>query len=214
MTKNVFANSLIGTCFVFTLVCFVSCSTSKSNYQREYTRVWKEIIKSEAWKNSLLTENAEGHTVNSEFYATNTDTGIAEDRFTANIDMEALFDKRFNSLVSRAYFKIISEAEHADTRLKTEFDRWNTMHRDTGLKKDHAFKKKYETVVRRYNAHKEMLEGLKSWNIFSDFRSNDLDFFKAENRSEIYKMYQNGSTEDNMINFLVYRLADLYHYED
>ena len=214
MAKNVFKSSLIETFFVFTLVFFVSCSSSKSNYQREYTRVWKEIIKSEAWKNSLLTENAESHTGNSEFYATNTDTGIAEDRFTANIDMEALFDKRYNSLVSRAYFKIISEAENADTRLNAEFARWNSMQQNTGLKKDHAFKKKYETVIRRYNAHKEMLEGLKSWNIFSDFRSNDLDFFKAENKIEIYKMYQNGSTEDNMINFLVYRLADLYHYGD
>ncbi len=214
MAKNVFESSLIGTCFVLTLICFVSCSSSKSNYQREYTRVWKEIIKSEAWKNSLLTENAEIQKGSSEFYATNTDTGIAEDRFTANIDMEALFDKRFNSLVSRAYFKIISEAENADTRLKAEFDRWNSMQQNTGLKKDHAFKKKYETVLRRYNAHKEMLEGLKSWNIFSDFRSNDLDFFKAENKIEVYKMYQNGSTEDNMINFLVYRLADLYHYGD
>lgn len=214
MVKNVLASSLIGTCFVLTLGCFVSCSTSKSNYQREYTRVWKEIIKSEAWKNSLLTESTEGHTGNSEFYAAITDTGIAEDRFTANIDMEALFDKRFNSLVSRAYYKIISEAENADTRLKTEFDRWNSMQLNSGLKKDHAFKKNYETVVRRYNAHREMLEGLKSWNIFSDFRSNDLDFFKAENKNEIHKMYQNGSTEDNMINFLVYRLADLYHYED
>lgn len=214
MTKNVFASSLIGTCFVFTLVCFVSCSSSKSNYQREYTRVWKEIIKSEAWKNSLLTKNDEIQTSDSDFYATNTDTGIAEDRFTANIDMEALFDKRYNSLVSRAYFKIISEAENADTRLKAEFDRWNSMQQNTSLKKDHAFKKKYETVIQRYNAHKKMLAGLKSWNIFSDFRSNDLDFFKAENKNEIHKMYQNGSTEDNMINFLVYRLADLYHYED
>ncbi|MGB5497419.1 MAG: hypothetical protein WBM77_00660 [Maribacter sp.] len=176
--------------------------------------MWKEIIKSEAWKNSLLTENPEIQTNDSEFYTTNADTGIAEDRFTANIDMGALFEKRFNSLVSRAYFKIISEAENADTRLKAEFDRWNIMQQDKGLKKDHAFKKKYETVMRRYKAHKKMLEGLKSWNIFSDFRSNDLDFFKAENRIEIHRMYQNGSTEDNMISFLVYRLADLYHYED
>ncbi len=214
MTKIVFESGLKAMCFVFTLVFLVSCSSSKSNYQREYTRIWKEIIKSEAWKNSFLDKNPETQSRNVDFYATTTDTGIAEDRFTANIDMEALFDKRFNSLVSRAYFKIISEAENADTRLKLEFNRWSSMHRDTGLKKDHSFKKKYETVLRRYNAHKAMLEGLKSWNIFSDFRSNDLDFFKAENRNEIYKMYQNGSTEDNMINFLVYRLADLYHYED
>ena len=210
MAKNLFESILIGTCLVF----LVSCSSSKSNYQREYTRVWKEIIKSEAWKNSMLTGNYDNQTRNSELYATNMETGIAEDRFTANINMEVLFDERFNSLVSRAYFKIISEAEKADVRLKAEFDRWNIMQQNKGLKKDHTFKRNYETVIRRYSAHKEMLEGLKSWNIFSDFRSNDLDFFKAENKDDVRKMYQNGNSEDNMINFLVYRLADLYHYED
>ena len=141
MTKIVFESGLKAMCFVFTLVFLVSCSSSKSNYQREYTRIWKEIIKSEAWKNSFLDKNPETQSRNVDFYATTTDTGIAEDRFTANIDMEALFDKRFNSLVSRAYFKIISEAENADTRLKLEFNRWNSMHRDTGLKKEHSFKK-------------------------------------------------------------------------
>ncbi len=214
MAKNVYDSILIGTCSVFILVVLVSCSSSKSNYQREYARLWKEMIKSEARKNSLLASNNENQTGNPELYATNMDTGIAEDRFTANIDLEILFDKQLNSLVSRAYFKIISEAENADVRLKAEFDRWNSMQQDIGLKKDQAFKKKYWTVMRRYIAHKAMLEGLKSWNIFSEFRSNDLDFFKAENKDEVRKMYQNGSSEDNMINFLVYRLADLYHYED
>lgn len=214
MAKNVLGSILLGICSVFVLALPVSCSSSKTKYQREYTRVWKEYIKSEAWKNSLLSGNPEKQTRNTELYVTNMDAGIAEDRFTSNIDMEVLFDKRFNSLVSRAYFKIISEAEQADVRLKAEYDRWNIMQQNKGLKKDHAFKKEYETVIRRYNAHKEMLEGLKSWNIFSDFRSNDLDFFKAENKDEVRKMYQNGSSENNMINFLVYRLADLYHYED
>lgn len=214
MVKKVVYSCLIATCFLFFLVGLVSCSVSKSKYQREYARVWKEIIKSEAWKNSLLTNNSEIQTREAEYYAANMDTGIAEDQFTTNIDMAALFDSRFNSLVTRAYFKIITEAENADDRLKVEYDQWNKMQQDTGLKKDHTFKKEYETVVRRYQAHKAMLEGLKSWNIFSDFRSNDLDFFKAENKNEVYKMYQNGSTEDNMINYLVYRLADLYHFED
>ena len=190
------------------------CSSTKSNYQREYTRVWKEIIKSEAWKNSLLTRNANNAQYSSELITSREYTGFADDRFTSNLNMEALFDKRFLSMVSRAYYKIIAEAENADKRLTAEYKRWKAMQQNTNLKKDREFRKNYSVAIKKYNAHKEMLEGLKSWNIFSENRSNDIDFFKAENRDEIQKMYAHGSTEDQMINYLVYRLADLYHDED
>lgn len=191
-----------------------SCSTTKSKYQREYTRIWKEIIKSEAWKNSLLTKNADYKDGGESLIASNDVAVIVEDRFTTKLNMESLFEERFHSLVSRAYFKIISEAENADNRLTAEYDRWNLMQVNEELKKDRGFKKKYEEVTKKYHAHRQMLEGLKSWNIFSEFRSNDLDFFMAENRNEIQKMYETGSTENQMINYLVYRLADLYHYKE
>lgn len=191
-----------------------SCSSTKSNYQKEYARIWKEIIKSDAWKNSLLTKNAETQKEDTELYASNEDIGIAEETAVTISDAEALFDKRFHSMVSRAYYKIISEADNADSRLTAEFERWNLMQANEGIKKDRDFKKKYEVVTKRYHAHKQMLEGLKSWNIFSKFRSNDLDFFKAENRNEIQSMYIKGHTENQMINYLVFRLADLYHFED
>ncbi|EAR02875.1 hypothetical protein [Maribacter sp. HTCC2170] len=190
-----------------------SCSTTKSKYQREYTQVWKEIIKSEAWKNSLVAKNSNEKEYNSDFVAINEDDVLADDGLSTKLNLESLFEERFHSLVSRAYFKIISEAENADTRLSAEYERWNRMQANEGLKKDRDFKKKYEVVTKKYHAHKQMLEGLKSWNIFSEYRSNDLDFFKAENKVEIQSMYDQGSTEDQMISYLVYRLADLYHYE-
>lgn len=189
------------------------CSTTKSKYEKEYTRVWKEIIKSEAWKNSLVAENSNEKEYNSEFVAINEDDVLADDGLSTKLNMESFFEERFHSLVSRAYFKIISEAEDADKRLTTEFNKWNNMQANEELKKDRDFKKEYALITKRYHAHKQMLEGLKSWNIFSEFRSNDLDFFKAENRVEIRSMYEKGSTEDQMINYLVYSLADLYHYE-
>jgi hypothetical protein len=214
MAKNVFKSNVLGTVSMLVVVLVVGCSSSKTNYQREYTRVWKELIKTEAWKNSLLAKNDEKPSNGVEYYASNTETGIVEDPFSSKMNMEVLFDKRFYSLTSRAYVKIISEAENADRRLKAEYNRWNSRQQNPNLKKDKAFKKDYEMANKKYHAHRQMLEGLKSWNIFSEFRSNDLDFFRAENRNEIQKMYQNGSTEDSMINYLVYRLADLYHYED
>lgn len=214
MAKNVFKSNILGVVSLLVVVLVVGCSSSKTNYQREYTRVWKELIKTEAWKNSLLTKNNEKPSNEVEYYASSTETGIVEDQFSSKMNMEVLFDKRFYSLTSRAYVKIISEAENANNRLKAEYDRWNSKQQNPDLKRDKAYKKDYEMVNKKYHAHEQMLEGLKSWNIFSEFRSNDLDFFRAENRDEIRKMYQNGSTEENMINYLVYRLADLYHYED
>ncbi len=149
-----------------------------------------------------------------DLYVSNSETVLVEDQSTAKVDIEALFDKRFNSLVSRAYVKIISEAKNADSHLKGEYERWNAMQQNPDFKKDRYFRKNYEGIMKKYQAHSRMLEGLKSWNVFSEFGTNDLDFFKTENKKKVREMYRNGSTEDNIINYLIYRLADLYHYGD
>ena len=192
----------------------MGCSLGKSNYHREYTRVWKEIIKSEAWKNSLMASNSDDVSDYIEISSRSTRADSEEDRFTTELDMEALFEERYQSLVSRAYFKIIAEAKKADVRLRAEYDRYTTMQQDANLKKDKTFKKEYESVSKKYNAHKRMLQGLTSWNIFSEYRTNDLDFFKAENKDQIHKMYNLGRSEEQIINYLLYKLADLYHFED
>ncbi|MBD1260118.1 hypothetical protein HZY62_05945 [Maribacter polysiphoniae] len=211
MTKSTLGRFIKTAIAVLFLMVFGSCISSKSNYQREYTRLWKEIIKSEAWKNSLVADNSKERPTYDQLYATTSEDVILEDDYTTHLDREALFEVRFESLVSRAYFKIIAEAEHADSRLRAEYDRWNSMQQDSSIAKDRTFRKDLGKIIKKYNAHKRMLEGLKSWNIFSEFRSNDLDFFKAENKNEVYRMYTTGSTEDHMIGYLMYRLADLYH---
>lgn len=211
MTKGTLGRFLKAASTVLFLLVLGSCISSKSNYQREYTRLWKEIIKSEAWKNSLMADNSKERPIYDQLYATTSEVAILEEDYTTHLDGKALFEVRFESLVSRAYFKIIAEAEQADSRLRREYDRWISMQQDSSIAKDRAFRKNLGEVIRKYNAHKRMLEGLKSWNIFSEFRSNDLDFFKAENKNEVYRMYYSGSTEDDMIGYLMYRLADLYH---
>ena len=85
-----------------------------------------------------------------------------------SLDMEGVFNKRYGSLVSRAYFKIISEAEKADGRITGEYEQWKEKQNNSTLKKDKAVKKESELALKRYKAHKKMLEGLKSWNIFSE----------------------------------------------
>lgn len=119
------------------------------------------------------------------------------------------FTKKFNSLVSRAYFKLIVEAERADIRLGEEYKRLYAKNEDK--MEDLAIQQEFTLVYKRFLAHRRMLSGLKSWKIFSDDRTGDLDYFKKEYRETIYNMYKKKSSDDEMVAFLMYRLADLYH---
>ena len=76
------------------------------------------------------------------------------------------------------------------------------------------YKKNVELARKRYIAHREILDGLKSWNAFSEYGSDDLEFFKEEQADAAYKMFLNGESEENIIDFLIYKLADLYQYEE
>lgn len=119
------------------------------------------------------------------------------------------FTKKFNSLVSRAYFKLIVEAERADIRLGKEYKRLYAKNEDK--MDDLVIQEEFTLVYQRFLAHRRMLSGLKSWKIFSDNRTGDLEYFKKEYRETIYNMYKKKSSEDEMVAFLMYRLADLYH---
>ncbi|UWX54860.1 hypothetical protein NYZ99_19275 [Maribacter litopenaei] len=109
-------------------------------------------------------------------------------------------------MVSRAYFKIITEAEKLDAQIEAQY---KLVHNDPN-----ATKRAREEAERKFQAHRAMLSGLRSWNIFSENRSGDLDYFKKENREAIENMVDEGQGTNQMINFLIYKLADLYHVEE
>ncbi len=120
------------------------------------------------------------------------------------------FDIKYNALITRAYFKIIVEAERADIKLSEEFKEkylvcqnniWNA-EREQEL----------EEIYLKFTAHRRMLKGLKSWRVFSEYRTGDLAYFKTENYKQIYTMYKRGSNDFSMVKVLMYKLADLYHH--
>jgi len=201
--------------FIILLSSFLigSCSSSSANFRREYRMVWKETIKSQAWKNSINAGQTSTSSENIGYYSS-TDVGVSAVNNVARLNTDAGFIKKYHSLVTRAYFKIIAEAEKADSRLKEEYERLNSEKQEVDKRKDKPFKNNLTLVNKRYHAHREMLEGLKSWNIFSEYRSDDLDFFKEENVKDVYEMYQNGQNEEGIISFLVFKLADLYHFAE
>lgn len=187
---------------VLVVMCLVGCGASQTHYQREYAKVWKELIKSQAWQESLRANNTENREA---LYASNdNEVLLANDAKT-----EAGFEDRYQALVSKAYFKIITEAEKADARISADYK----LLQDDELSISISKKQEHE-ITKKYEAHKAMLSGLKSWNIFSEDRSGDLDYFKIENEGAILRMIKSGDADHQMVNYLIYKLADLYHVEE
>ncbi len=182
-----------------------ACSLNSPKYKKEYTKTWKKIIQSDAWANSINKDQDDQVNLAS----ADNQVHLVPYLETTPVILDA---EKYHQLVVRAYFKIIAQAENAENTLRAEFDRWNEGYPETdnpnrNLKKEHAL------VIRRYKAHRAMLEGLKSWAIFSDFSTDDLEYFKMENKNSVLQMVQRGRDEEDIVNFLVYRLADLYHFE-
>lgn len=203
-----FANAML---YAFLALFVSSCAITQSKYEKEYSRVWKEIIKSKAWEESLL---AKGQTSEvEELYVSTADDIIALDESNTYVSNSS-FENKYQSLVAQAYFKIITEAEKADARITAEYRLLNEQVVSKNGIKEKSLKKQQEEMTRKYKAHKAMLEGLKSWKIFNENRTGDLDYFKAENRMAVQEMAENGENDSRMINFLMYKLADLYHVEE
>lgn len=128
---------------------------------------------------------------------------------TSTLTESPKFTKKFNSLVARAYFKLLVEAERADIRLSDEYKRLYAQNGDN--MDDLVIQEEFTLVYKRFLTHRRMLSGLKSWRIFSEDRTGDLEYFKKEYRDAIYTMYSERASDDKMVAFLMYRLADLYH---
>ena len=183
-------------------MCLVGCGASQTHYQREYAKVWKELIKSQAWQESLHANNTENTEA---LYASNDNEVLLANE----AKIEAGFEDHYQALVSKAYFKIITEAEKADARISADYKLLQDDESSISISK-----KQEHEITKKYEAHKAMLSGLKSWNIFSEDRSGDLDYFKIENKSAILRMIQSGDADHQMVNYLIYKLADLYHVEE
>ncbi|WP_276388904.1 hypothetical protein [Eudoraea chungangensis] len=196
--------------FVF-IVNLSSCSTSENYFKKEYRRVWKETVQSEAWLNSLqktpLTEAEPAE----ELYSSTEEVVLAT-MSSKDRERASLFIELYDSYVSRAYYKLIKEAQNADKRLLADYNRLLKDSKNRTDKSD--YKKELANAKLRYEAHWEMLEGLKSWNAFSEYGSDDLDYFKQEQLENAYLMFRKGSSDTEIINFLVYKLADLYHFDE
>lgn len=194
-------------CWVFltTWLC-LACSSSK-NSNPKYEAAWQQLVDSEQWEASLDAAQEGRFGVDNQEYKGEEVTDAIVDESTDP------FEDQYESWVSRAYFKIITEAEEADHRIKAEHDRFLAENPEADTSTDENVQRIMERYKRRYQAHQSMLEGLKSWHAFDAYGSDDLKFFKEENREVVRGMYLRGRPDEKIVDFLVYKLADLYHFE-
>ncbi|UCD61992.1 MAG: hypothetical protein JSV59_05360 [Flavobacteriaceae bacterium] len=202
--------------FRFFLLVFImgACTSSQTNFKREYRRIWKETVKSEAWRRSLQKDGQLALNDAKEFYSSVEEQAVLEGDSYLETGVDTSFEEKYASLISRAYFKIIAEAEEADARIEQDYLRLSSQKDELENHNNKDYKKNLELARKRYIAHREILDGLKSWNAFSEYGSDDLEFFKEEQADAAYKMFLNGESEENIIDFLIYKLADLYQYEE
>lgn len=202
--------------FSFLLLIFLieGCTSSQTNFKRDYRKIWKETIKSEAWLRSLQKDELLASNDAKDFYSSTEDSGVLEGDSYLKTGKVTSFEEKYASLISRAYFKIIAEAEEADSRIEQYYLQLSSEKAALENRNNKDYKKNLELARKRYIAHREILDGLKSWNAFNEYGSDDLEFFKEEQADAAYSMFLNGESDENIIDFLIYKLADLYQYEE
>lgn len=138
---------------------------------------------------------------------------ILEPTFTSS-KTNLNFEKKYHYLIARAYFRLLSEAEKSERKLRIQSERYSFENEKFDREDSSTFQNKLNLFAKKYRAHNAMLSGLKSWNLFSEYRTGDMFYFMAENEDRIFQMYKGNLSEDKIVKYLIYKLADLYHLEE
>jgi len=192
-----------GLLLLLTGVFLASCSAIQKSSD-PYSDAWGDVLESRSWEASLEAQPAASGQGEKK-YAIPTYQPLQ----SATVDPDFL--KRYPALVSRAYFRLIAEAMDSDRKVAKSYQELYRRSRQPESQNDPVLQREYETARKRFLAHREMLEGLRSWNAFNDYGSDDLDFFMQEQLEVAYEKYERGVKEDPLVDYLMRRLADLYH---
>jgi hypothetical protein len=180
-----------------------SCASLQTGTET-YTEAWDEVVDSEPWAISL-NEPPPTSDENPEYYA------VPAFNVVDTVQASPEFIKQYPVWVSRAYFRLISEAMESDQKIARSYQDLYRKTRVSAEGNTVRMQQEFETAEKRFLAHREMLNGLRSWNAFNRYGSNDLDFFMQEEFDNTYQKYERGVREDDIVDYLMRRLADLYH---
>lgn len=195
----------VGMLLLSGVLCW-NCS-SLSGKKDPYAKAWSQVVGTEEWNESLNNRVSQSIASKPEFYA------LPELHTTAPGGVDSVFMNKYPNWVSRAYFRLISEATASDDRIREEYQAIFLESKRDQNRENKVMQENTERARKRFEAHRQMLEGLVSWRAFHEFGSNDLDYFLKEQLPEAHNMYQKGQRDEKIVAFLMNRLADLYHQE-
>jgi hypothetical protein len=191
-------------------ISFAAGTNAQQYTQQDYQSNLPETTQSTVRINSVNGTTSNKKPV--EVLYASTEQRILKTMSPTSRERAGLFVQLYNAYVSRAYYSLLNEAQKADQYLLEEY---NYLLKNSKNRPDReAYNKELALAKLTYEAHWNMLEGLKSWNAFSAYGSDDLDLFKKEQIKNAYLMFRKGSSDSEIIDFLVYRLADLYYVQE
>lgn len=191
---------------LFSGFIFGSCSSLSGN-KDPYAKAWSEVVGSPSWNESLTRNVTKSIEKRPEFFV------LPESKELDESAVDTVFKTNYPKWVSRAYFRLISEATESDDKIREEYQTIFLESKRDVNRNNKIIQEDCERARKRFIAHRQMLEGLISWRAFHEFGSNDLDYFLKEQLPEAHDMYKKGQREEHIIAFLMTRLADLYHQE-
>jgi hypothetical protein len=129
-----------------------------------------------------------------------------------DLNTYALFLENYEGYIKKAYMQLRAEAEASDKKLTADYIRLIAIQNDSVTKKTNAFRKRVALVNTRYQAHKKMLEGLKSWD-FEDAEKQSADYlvFRQAQVDLVYDMVEKHKKVSDIVGALMFNMADFYH---
>ncbi len=122
-----------------------------------------------------------------------------------------IFQEKYNTYVLSAYYQLLQDAQVIDYQLEKDFMSVNAVNNDPKTEKTPKFKEEVEVTNERFYNHRRMLETMKIWNPLEKSKNESFITFKNRNMNKVYLMYKNEQSEDKIVHFIEYYLADLYH---
>ena len=146
-----------------------SCSALQKSSD-PYSDAWEQVLESRSWKASLQAPPEIPGQLETQY-------AIPDYQPLQSATVAPEFLKRYPALVSRAYFRLIAEAMDSDRRVAKSYQELYRRSRQPESQNDPSLQREYETARKRFLAHREMLEGLRSWNAYNVYGRDDLALF-------------------------------------
>lgn len=137
---------------------------------------------------------------------------VAEEYLKSIDDYEG-FEKQYNVLLFAAYTKLVYEAEEIDDKLEKEHidlhAKINSSENPNPKDLQHV-----KVVDKKYYAHKKLLAALKNWKLDLakvEQAEGEFAIIKDKYKLRAFEMYESGTLESEIIEYLEIRIADYYH---